>query len=687
MAWARVQGSGAASGTGTTATVTLSATPTSGNLLVAWVFFKTSTGATGPAGWTGLGNQSDAGVGAQTSGELWYKVAGASESTSYSWTLPSSVVWIAGIEEWSGGHATPLDVETSGRNSTTTSFTTGTAVNPTDNKEMLVVLGFGSRAAATWSGHAVGGASATERWDAQNTIGASLATYTFTTAAATTYQGTATASTSTTGVGAIAMFVETNLKTLAATPSLAVAATPRLTALWSLKASPALAVSVTPAVRGGTVFMQASPSVALAVSPRLSAVFGMRAAPALALGATTLLRADTGPQMFVEVAFTTNPAATPVWESVTDYVRELSIRRGRSSELDRDEAGTMTLVLDNSSRRFDPDYSGGPYYGSIRPMRRVRARVWQGGTTYTLFTGYVEAWPQRYVGENVAFVEVQCVDAFKVLSLASLSTSFAAELSSTRVANVLNAISWPASDRSLSTGLSTMIAVELENVTAKAHLDSVTESENGRLFIDASGRVVFHSRHTQGNSPYTTVQVALTESGSYRYHGLELSYDDTYVWNDVRAQREDGVEQQATDTTSIARYYPRGLTRSGLLVPTDNEALAAAQFLRNRYAEPATRPLNVTLLPGTKSGALWPYALGLELGDRISVTRTPPGGGSAVTYEAFIEGIQHDVEPGLQAWRTVWTLSPVGIGQTIGPFWVLDDATYSVLGTTTRWSY
>jgi hypothetical protein len=56
---------------------------------------------------------------------------------------------------------------------------------------------------------------------------------------------------------------------------------------------------------------------------------------------------------------------------VTDYVRSVSIRRGRSRELDRFSTGTASIVFNNEDRRFDPLYSAGPYFGQILPRLRV----------------------------------------------------------------------------------------------------------------------------------------------------------------------------------------------------------------------------------------------------------------------------------------------------------------------------
>lgn len=695
MAITRVQGTGAATGTSNTAAATLSATPTAGNLLVAFVYYKNGTTTIASNnGYTSLGVIKDAGVGAQTAGALYYKIAGAGETTTPSWDLPGagSMEWICGIEEWYGLHpSTPADVDGGGATAGSTSFVCGSAVNPTDSKEMLVIMGFGSRTAISWSAQATDGNSITERWDTTNTISASFSSSTLTTGAG-TYSGTATASSSDTGIGLQAFFIETNVKTLAATPSLVIALSPTISAITNLAASPALALAISPTLIGGSHLLSATLNLAIAASPTLSALTPISATLNLAISiAAPTLRLSPGPDVFVEVAFSTNPGATPVWVNISDYVVALSIRRGRQHELDRDEAGTLSLLLRNDDGRFNPNNASGPYYPNIYPMRQVRVYADYGKTIvgnpivrYQLFRGFIEGWPQTYQGELLSTVEVTAVDGFKVLSLTEVSGSFAEELSSTRVDNVLNVVGWPAADRSIATGRSLIQAVALEAVGAKEHLDTVVASENGRLFIAADGTLTFHSRHTAAATPYDTVQVALAESGSYRYlEGLVFSFDDANIYNNIHMTREGGEEQEVNDATSVARYYTRSRRATGLLVTTDNEAYAAGEFLLARYKAPTLRPLSVEISPEAGGGSMWPYVLNLDLGQRVSITRTPPGS-AAITQQAFIEGIEHQVPPGVKGWRTTWTLSPIGVDQQVAPFWVLGTA---ALGSGTRWSY
>lgn len=117
-----------------------------------------------------------------------------------------------------------------------------------------------------------------------------------------------------------------------------------------------------------------------------------------------------------EIAFTTAPGATPSWTAVTSYVRGFSVQRGRTSEFDQFPAGSATLILSNADRRFDPEYSAGPYYGDLLPRRRLRIRATYNAVTYDVFHGYIDGWPQAYDPPNDATVTVRATDAFKMLA-------------------------------------------------------------------------------------------------------------------------------------------------------------------------------------------------------------------------------------------------------------------------------
>lgn len=109
----------------------------------------------------------------------------------------------------------------------------------------------------------------------------------------------------------------------------------------------------------------------------------------------------------------------PVWTDITSWVRDTGVKvsRGKQSEIPTYATSSLSLTLDNRDRRFDPEYTAGPYYPNVEPRKRIRVRATWNSTTHTLWTGYVESWPQRYPGANFdSVVEVTAFDALGLLN-------------------------------------------------------------------------------------------------------------------------------------------------------------------------------------------------------------------------------------------------------------------------------
>ena len=87
-------------------------------------------------------------------------------------------------------------------------------------------------------------------------------------------------------------------------------------------------------------------------------------------------------------------------------------------------------------------------------------------------------------------------------------------------------------------------------------------------------------------------------------------------------------------------------------------ALSVAQGLRDRYKDPGIRVESITVDPQRDGSDLWPQVLGREISDKVTVNRTPPAGGTQISADVFIEGIDHQANAVQRSWLTSWTLSP-----------------------------
>lgn len=126
------------------------------------------------------------------------------------------------------------------------------------------------------------------------------------------------------------------------------------------------------------------------------------------------------PEIIFEVAWTSTPFETaPVWVDESAYVRvnpQVSIRRGRQSELDEFSYGTLVIELANRDRRFDPTYSAGPLFGNLLPRKQCRFRLRWDSTTYDVFHGWITNLPQNYArGGTDATITIEAVDSLAML--------------------------------------------------------------------------------------------------------------------------------------------------------------------------------------------------------------------------------------------------------------------------------
>jgi pentose-5-phosphate-3-epimerase len=76
----------------------------------------------------------------------------------------------------------------------------------------------------------------------------------------------------------------------------------------------------------------------------------------------------------------------------------------------------------------------------------------------------------------------------------------------------------------------------------------------------------------------------------------------------------------------------------------------------SKYKQPFERVTQITILtvdPGATAAAFR-----LDIGSRIEVLRTPPGGGARLDQVLFIQKIDVSADPS-GVWRIVWGVSPV----------------------------
>lgn len=354
----------------------------------------------------------------------------------------------------------------------------------------------------------------------------------------------------------------------------------------------------------------------------------------------------------VEVGFGSGPYATsPTWVDITDKVRAITIDRGRSHDLDTVAASTLRVMVDNYTGDFDPTNTSGTYYPDVVPMVPIRVVATYDSTDYPLFRGMVESWPMRWA-DNDPLVTIEAMDGMKLLNMLNTNGAEVEELSGARIGHLLDDAGWPAGWRSLDTGDVTCAAYTPACSSILTLIRQVTDTEFGSFFIDGAGDAVFQEQtHRAGASSVATFG---DTDGEIRYlsDDFALAYDDIQIWNRVEITRVGGATVAAENTTSIAAYGERMLSRFDTLHVDDTVATTEATNLLTRYKDPHVRLDTMTVEP-MRTPTAWGTILGLELSDLITVKRRPPAG-NTIDIDVFVESIRTTITRDRE-WRTTFS--------------------------------
>jgi hypothetical protein len=147
---------------------------------------------------------------------------------------------------------------------------------------------------------------------------------------------------------------------------------------------------------------------------------------------------------------------------------------------------------------------------------------------------------------------------------------------------------------------------------------------------------------------------------SLRRHQVRPS--PTYLinkWNVTRTARgpTTPITQTATDATSVSRYFKRSQSLSDVPVGTDAECSTIATELLAKHKDAMFRVTSVTfnLLDAATAKAVFRR----ELMDKITVKYTPPGGGSRISQDVFIQKIDIQGDNSGAPISATWGVSPL----------------------------
>jgi len=246
-----------------------------------------------------------------------------------------------------------------------------------------------------------------------------------------------------------------------------------------------------------------------------------------------------------------------------------------------------------------------------------------------------------------------------------------------RISTLATFAQWMDDGLDLNTGDTTVQGIQM---TGKGLLDALKEveaAEQGRLFMSVDGKIRFIDRNAEGSGNFVTSQATFSDNpgvGEIKYADITLTYDDRYIFNEVTVTQPNGTFYTASDTTSQQKYFKRTLNIDNFIADDGYYTASTALSRLQQYKDPKMRIDQLTV-NARRAVAYQSPCVTLDIGDRITIERTPQDVGAQITKTLIIEGVKHSISN--DNWVVTFNTSPT---LENAPF-VLDSATLGVLDT------
>jgi hypothetical protein len=360
---------------------------------------------------------------------------------------------------------------------------------------------------------------------------------------------------------------------------------------------------------------------------------------------------------------------------ISDRVRSVQVRRGKSQALDRIDAGAVTIIADNNDRLFDPLFEASPFYGALVPRRRVRVYA----NDKFVIDAYIDDFNLSYETNGTSICQIDSSDAFSVLTKAILDEQTpTSQLSGARIESILNRpeVNWSATERDIDTGVFTMLDTTIaQDTQTLEYLQLVANSEFANLFIAKDGKIVFRDRSYEPPEPTFIISDSTDETlPVIPFEQINIIYGSEFLFNRIVISNSDTIPEEAIAESTNSQLFYGVLTYSAtdLLTETLTDLESLAQSLLFKYQQPAYRFDSVSTTLDTLDTTAQNQLLDLELGDYVQIRFEPNGIAPAIVQYCKVIGIGHE-------WAIETKNITLSLEKIEGNEWQLDDFVFGRL--------
>lgn len=327
---------------------------------------------------------------------------------------------------------------------------------------------------------------------------------------------------------------------------------------------------------------------------------------------------------------------------VSDDVRSVRVRRGRSDETTSVDAATATVTLDNRKRWYDPTASASvsPYAFAIKPRKEIAISIGE----VPIFTGQVEDWDLQYSPSGDSVTLAKSSDGFTLLAQQVLASGAGfSGMSGSVIFDTASIAGWPIGRVSLDDGTASVGAHTIDNnQKVLPYLQKIANTEQALLFIGKDGTLTYRDRI----APRRKMGTIFSDNGTgIPFRNIEISYGTEFLYTQITVDYPGGSASAQSGSAAVADY---GITNYSLdtYLPNGPSASVIANYLSGRYGEPTFRIIGVDVEVDSLSPTQKATILDLELSNGVTVIFTPNGIGDAIVRDLAIDSIEHNIAPG-----------------------------------------
>jgi hypothetical protein len=364
---------------------------------------------------------------------------------------------------------------------------------------------------------------------------------------------------------------------------------------------------------------------------------------------------------------------------VSSSVTKIQISGGYNMIQDQFEPNQGSVRIYDPNGWWNPQNISSPYYGYLSPNKKITISATYSGTTYTQFSGYINAYNYSFpTTMSFGYVDLMVCDAFRLFNIANITTvsgTSSGQTTGQRINAILDTLLFPTSLRDIDTGDSTVQADPGTSRIALSAMKNCEFVEQGALYVSADGKITFRSRtnveKTNGAAPITYFS---NDGTAISYSGVTFAHDDKLIINQATITNVGGTAQSYSDAASIAQYFPHTVIQSNLVGINDAQAANIAKVYVQTRKDTTIRIDSVSqdlTTPDYAAGII--AALTLDYFNTVNI-KNVQSNGSTIIKTLQVMGSNYTITPNTFD-ITFTTSEPIVDG------FILNSSLYGVLDT------